>query len=796
MEDKRMEKRIEETLRLEKERVVRIFEKNFPQYRLGEIIGWGSFATVYDATRKDGVTDSHWAIKVIRIPNDDTAIQAARDLGNSDDTLPRFFKQVVNAYQRELSLLYNVKDCANIVTIEDCTVEKDPNDEIVWYIFIRMPRLISLKKEWINNPSAANEKNIIRLGIDICKALEFCHNREIIHRDIKPDNILIDTAGNFLLTDFGVAKIMQRNYALSVKGTYNTMAPELCNGSIISEAVMAYRVDIYSLGMVLYYYGNGQYYPFYPRWVPDQIEANEAFNKRIQGNPLPKPQNVSQALWQVIQKATAYHPEDRYASAKEMRKALEAIQNLECGSAAARKDSLERTAVSEEAAHARDQSEPQDKNATFSPFPGIGLERTAVSKKAAHARDQFGPQDKNATLLTSPGGGLERTAVSKEAAHARDQSEPQDKNATLLTSPGGKHAGNATECINHDHAGPSGIPTEPTRKGPNRKPGRLIIVTVIILALVCAGFWALCHFGVIECPLDHLIPAPTTPEPAADTPVPATPTPEPVTDTPVPATPTPEPAVDTPVPATPTPEPATDTPVPAPPTPEPATDTPVPATPAPMPKVGDILWYGHYPQTTDGRDSTPIEWLVLDVDEQEHKALLISQSALDTKPYNTEWGAVTWEECSLRAWLNRDFLNTAFTKEEQENIIIETVDNSANQGNRQYGTNGGNNTQDRVFLLSYAEADKYFTDDDARKCPPTEYAIAHGAWTSYLSLVDDSLSGGNSAGRWWLRSPGSDQSSAMYVNNRGSGKDSHVYDLEISVRPALWVALDSDFSRP
>ena len=324
-----MEKRIEEILYRKKDKIGQILEKKWPDYQLGEVIGMGSYGTVYDAARKDDLTDSHWAIKVIRIPKDEREIQEARELGYSDETLPRYFQQLVNVCTREIKMMYQVKDCANIVSIEDCTAEKDPDEEMVWYIFIRMPRLISLKKEWGNNSPAVTETSIIKLGIDICKALEFCHGQEkpIIHRDIKPENILMDTSGHFLLTDFGIAQIMQRNYALSMKGTPNTAAPELWNGSSITDNAMAYRVDIYSLGMVLYYYGNGRRYPFYPKQVPTQTEAEEALSKRLQGNPFPMPEQISPGLWQVIQKATAYRPENRYASVFEMRKALEGLEN-------------------------------------------------------------------------------------------------------------------------------------------------------------------------------------------------------------------------------------------------------------------------------------------------------------------------------------------------------------------------------------------------------------------------------------------------------------------------------------
>ena len=180
-------------------------------------------------------------------------------------------------------------------------------------------------------------------------------------------------------------------------------------------------------------------------------------------------------------------------------------------------------------------------------------------------------------------------------------------------------------------------------------------------------------------------------------------------------------------------------------TPE-ATSTPAPTltpgpTPTPTPttgaasnvKVGDCITFGHYPQTSSGTDSTPIEWLVLDVDTENNTALVISKYGLDAKPYNTEYANVTWETCSLRTWLNNEFMNKAFTAAEQAAILTTTVDNSSSQG--WSDTNGGNNTQDKIFLLSYAEANKYFgvrTDADsiAAFVAASDYAVAQGAWRS------------------------------------------------------------------
>lgn len=195
-------------------------------------------------------------------------------------------------------------------------------------------------------------------------------------------------------------------------------------------------------------------------------------------------------------------------------------------------------------------------------------------------------------------------------------------------------------------------------------------------------------------------------------------------------------------------------------------------------KAGDYVFFGAYEQdnnTSNGKED--VEWLVLEV--KDGKALVISKYALDCKPYNTSYTDVTWEACTLRRWLNNDFINAAFSADER--TMIPTVTVSADK-NPNYNTNPGNATQDQVFLLSITEADKYFSSDSARQCEPTDFAVANGAWES------DS---GNCW--WWLRSPGSHQDSAASVSDGGSvdyGGYSVNYDTG-AVRPALWINLYS-----
>ena len=116
-------------------------------------------------------------------------------------------------------------------------------------------------------------------------------------------------------------------------------------------------------------------------------------------------------------------------------------------------------------------------------------------------------------------------------------------------------------------------------------------------------------------------------------------------------------------------------------------------------KVGDIITFGSYEQDNNLENGAePIEWQVLDV--QDGKALVISKYGLINKAYNTVWTHVTWETCSLRKWLNNEFINEAFGVEEQKMIVTTKL---SNPNNSEYGTNGGNDTEDKVFLLGIEE---------------------------------------------------------------------------------------------
>ncbi len=195
---------------------------------------------------------------------------------------------------------------------------------------------------------------------------------------------------------------------------------------------------------------------------------------------------------------------------------------------------------------------------------------------------------------------------------------------------------------------------------------------------------------------------------------------------------------------------------------------------------GDTVLFGSCPQTAVGDDRTPIEWTVLDV--QDGKALLISRFALDCRPFDETNATAEWETCSLRAWLNNEFVSEAFTASEAADIVAADVDNGREQGNESWHPSDGNRTKDRICLLSYAEALRFFAEDTARLCAATDYAAAQGA-----AVSNTVKTGGRPTVRWWLRSPGIRKDLTAIVNEDGSLRGFYNLGDGIAVRPVLQV---------
>ena len=198
---------------------------------------------------------------------------------------------------------------------------------------------------------------------------------------------------------------------------------------------------------------------------------------------------------------------------------------------------------------------------------------------------------------------------------------------------------------------------------------------------------------------------------------------------------------------------------------------------------GDKYEFGHYPKERDGKDE-PLLWRVLDVDTEKGRALLITENLIDCRKYHEKLKGITWEECDLRKWMNGEFIDRAFDKEDLGKIAEMPI---MNPYNPKYGTKGCSATTDKVFALSTDEAEMYFRDDVDRRAAVTPYARRQGSYCDN----DYKLSDGQPIGWWWLRSPGIYSYSASFVSADGgvSRVGGFVNSFNVSVRPALWLNL-------
>ena len=223
---------------------------------------------------------------------------------------------------------------------------------------------------------------------------------------------------------------------------------------------------------------------------------------------------------------------------------------------------------------------------------------------------------------------------------------------------------------------------------------------------------------------------------------------------------------------------------------------------------GKYFTLGSYEQDNKTENGTePIQWIVLARDGD--RVLVISRYILDCVRYDEEYRRVTWETCTLRAWLNGEFLDSAFDAEEQ--LLIPTTHVKADP-NPDFDVDPGEDTEDKLFLLSIPEAEAYFHPDpyvfplvntgdykliektlakyesnpSTLYCKPTAYAAARGNIPRGGAF--------KGAADWWLRAPGMRVSSAATADPYGFDIWGHLVNCDggtrlPGVRPAMWIDL-------
>ena len=298
------------------------YEPFFGEWRIKRFIGAGSYGRVFEIERRDEFDTVYTgALKAVTIPSSQGELDEILADGMDMNGASTYFRDYVKELNREIAFMSKLKGHSNIVSYEDHKMFPH-EDGVGWDILIRMELLTPITS-YLKQNHTFTRREVIQLGMDLCKALEICQRYNIIHRDIKPANIFISETEDFKLGDFGVARIASASTGASTRaGTVNYMAPEVFRGEKYTS-----NVDIYSLGLVMYQLLNNNRMPLYPPYpqpiTPSSRERAQA--QRLSGAALPPPANAEGRLAEIVLKACAPDPAQRYDSPTVMRQALEAI---------------------------------------------------------------------------------------------------------------------------------------------------------------------------------------------------------------------------------------------------------------------------------------------------------------------------------------------------------------------------------------------------------------------------------------------------------------------------------------
>ena len=302
------------------------YEPFFGEWRIKRFIGAGSYGRVFEIERRDEFDTVYTgALKAVTIPSSQGELDEILADGMDMNGASTYFRDYVKELNREIALMSKLKGHSNIVSYEDHKMFPH-EDGVGWDILIRMELLTPITS-YLKQNHTFTRREVIQLGMDLCKALEICQRYNIIHRDIKPANIFISETEDFKLGDFGVARIASASTGASTRaGTVNYMAPEVFRGEKYTS-----NVDIYSLGLVMYQLLNNNRMPLYQPYpqpiTPSSRERAQA--QRLSGAALPPPANAEGRLAEIVLKACAPDPAQRYDSPTVMRQALEAIRYTE-----------------------------------------------------------------------------------------------------------------------------------------------------------------------------------------------------------------------------------------------------------------------------------------------------------------------------------------------------------------------------------------------------------------------------------------------------------------------------------
>ena len=691
--------------------------KTIGRYEIEREIGRGGMAVVYKAF--DPRLERAVAIKLIQ----------SGAFGSN------IFGHIRERFEREAKALAKLRH-PNIVRVHDYG-EHEGSPYLV------MDYLEGATLKEVKKPLKV--ETAVRLIRPIADALDYVHQQGLLHRDVKPSNIMITPGQEVILTDFGIVKWLEDQDDFNTLtatgvgiGTPEYMAPEQGLGKPVDA-----RSDAYALTVVFYELITGE--KPYRGKTPVEVLMKQA------SEPIPDPRDLvpelSESVKRFLDRAMAKRPEDRYPTMADYLRDLDGLrlqalagrpakpsgttttgeirtelrsepgtdssirfgrtdlQKVRAGVAGAEPVGGERPAGKAPTAAAdRASAIPSERKKRwgYAIFAALAIFAVAIGIRMA-ATQRAGITTGTAEAAKTIEAGLGETqtvlaglrAASTETAAAAFRIETESGlNATLT------QAALQTE-IAVQRAAVAGT-EQANAEAVQRREAELAAVSAVLTAQAVASETA-----------------------------------------------------------------------------QAATATAEARNPYANLNVGNRITFGSYEQDNKlSNGPEPIGWRVLEVSDG--SALIVSEYALDARAYSEDYESVMWATCTLRRWLNGKFYDTAFNEEEKGLIALTKVKNADNP---KYGTDGGKDTEDRVFLLSLEEAEMYFKDDEDRRAFPTEYAIAQDAY------VNDDLG----TVCWWLRSPGYTSDVAAEVDTDGSLGllGFGVRNFGLAVRPALRLKINA-----
>lgn len=776
-------------------------------------IGEGATGRVYEIEKKDFGTEIKAALKVICIAKADSEMDATVTEGMNEAETEEFFYGFVEEILQEIKTMVSLRGHLNIVSYEDhCVIPHE--GRMGWDILIKIELLTPLSV-WTKTHQM-NEKEVIRLGYEISSALSYTAEHGLMHRDVKPANIFVDKFDRFKLGDFGISRTVEKTaVTLSQKGTRIYMAPEVFYGEKYNA-----QVDIYSLGIVLYQFLNENRLPFYPP-ASEKItvkDVDEALVKRMRGDALPEPLHGREELKQMVLKACAYRPRDRYASAEEMRcdfqrlleqkeetpkKANRAVPMIlgcilvlavgslvvKTGKEQIPDKKIELLTTETEPETVREQSSETATDGTWYYISSTYKDGIAVRSEPTGESEQLTRlphgtefyvekyhENWGYTTVDGVSGWValdyaslledaeapawyyirstykDGIAVRSEPTGESEQLtrlsygtefyvEKSDRNwgYTTVNGVSGWIALDYASLLENDQAEvwyritstyKKGIAVRSEPTGESEQLTRLPYGTEFYVEKTeknwgyttvngVSGWIALDYAEVIE------NTGTAVGEKTEDDQTVFYQQKKTLTDI----------------------------------------------------QIGDEIRFGVYEQDNNlSNGKEEIEWKVLD--KQENKILVISKKALCCHNYLSEYTATDWEHSEIRKWLNEEFLQNAFSEYHQHIILDTQVSADANPD---YTSSSGEDTTDKIYLLSLVEAKRYFNSPEARKCQPTIYTEQQGAYVEEENVW------------WWLRTMGKDEVHAALVYTDGEIRSEgyRVYVNDGTVRPVMWLDLSS-----